>query len=255
MDGYEFLLVGDQERVRTITLNRPDKLNALNSGMMNELKRALVQADTDEEIACVVLKGAGNAFSTGADIQEFKDRNDEAAIRARAELTSEVHLLFRQIQVPVIAAVHQYAYAGGCGIALACDLVVAAEDAVFAYPEIQRGFVPAIVCANLIRIAGRRHAFDMLVTGRKIRAQEALAMNLVNQVVPRDQLDRVVSEMARQIAGYSRSALRMTKRLFYETAETDFESAIALARDMNIRMRQTSDFKKGVDTFLGEKRR
>lgn len=250
----QFVNVSYNDKVMIITLHRPEVYNALNTGLMRELKEALLHSNENPDVNCVVLNGAGDAFCTGADIKEFsKQTNNVDAAAERAILTKEVHALIPKLNKPVIASVHNYVFAGGCGIALACDLVVAADNAQFSYPEVKRGFVPAIVSPNLIRLTGRKKAFELLITGKKISAQEAYEIDLVNKVVPTARLEEETLRLASEISNYSLSALTMTKRLFYEVAETPFDEALEKARNANVAMRQTEDFKKGVQSFVDRK--
>ncbi|SHG04217.1 enoyl-CoA hydratase/isomerase family protein [Ornithinibacillus halophilus] len=253
MINPKYINLSFKDKVQIITLNRPDKYNALNTAMLYELKKVITHADESPDINCIVLNGAGKAFCSGADIKEFADvKEDSSAVEERANLSKEIHLLMRQIKKPIIASVHNYVFAGGCGIALACDLVVAADNAKFSYPEVKRGFVPALVTSNLIRIAGPRNAFDLLITGRKVDAKEALSMNLVNHVVPAENLEYETMKLAKQIADQSQTALTMTKELFYQVSELEFEKAMNLGRQVNVRMRKTDDFHKGVEAFVNK---
>lgn len=243
-----------ENRVGYITLNRPKSYNALNTELMRELKQSLLRFNDNEEVHCIVLRGAGNAFSAGADIKEFSSQTEnKKKIEERANLTMEIHQMMSELNKPVIASVHNYVYAGGCGIALACDLVIAADNAQFSYPEVKRGFVPAIVSPNLVRILDRKRAFDLLITGRRINANEAKDWGLVNEVVNIEQLETSTKVYAEQISSYSLNALKMTKRLFYEVVEGDFETALMTAKDSNVKMRQTDEFNDGVKKFINRK--
>ncbi|MGG1663690.1 enoyl-CoA hydratase/isomerase family protein [Brevibacillus sp. NRS-1366] len=251
---FEFLLMKTEDQITTITLNRPDKLNALNTGMMLELREAFTFAKEDHETKVVILNAAGKSFCSGADISEFKsDSNGSDAIRERGALSMEVYSMLHKIGKPVISSVQGYVLAGGCGLAMTGDLVIAADDAVFSYPEIQRGFVAALVMTNLTRLVGRRNAFDLLITGRRVHADEALKMGLVNLVVPREQLDESTIAMAKKIAGHSLGALQMTKNLFYRVTEMNAHDAMETSRDTNAMMRSTGDFTKGVNDFISKK--
>jgi enoyl-CoA hydratase/carnithine racemase len=250
----EFVKKTYHNKVMIITLNRPEVYNALNTELMRQLKAALLESNNNPDINCVVLNGNGDAFCTGADIKEFsKQTNNTDAAVERAKLTKEVHTIIPKLHKPVIASVHSYVFAGGCGIALACDMVVAADNTLFSYPEITRGFVPAIVSPNLIRLTGRKKAFELLITGKKISAKEAYEMDLVNKVVPLAELKEETMKLADTISGYSQTALMMTKKLFYEVAEVHFDEAIEIAKNANVAMRQTEDFKKGVNSFMNRK--
>lgn len=241
----------DEYKVMNIILNRPEVYNALNTGLMQELHDALIAGDSSQDVNCIVISGAGDSFCTGADIKEFgKQTGNVDAAQKRAELTKSVHKMISKLSKPVIASVHKYTLAGGCGIALACDIVIAADNTVFSYPEVIRGFVPAIVSPNLAKITGRKKAFELLITGDRITAEEANRLNLVNKIVPLSDLKSETEAFARKIAGYSQTAVSMTKKLFYEVVETPFDEAIEIAKDANVKMRQSDDFKRGVESFL-----
>lgn len=250
----ELLLKSVENKVGYLTLNRPKVYNALNTEIMRELKNGLTDLNIDHSVNCIVLKGAGDAFSTGADIKEFgSQKANKEKIEERAQLTMDIHKMISKLDKPVLASVHNYVFAGGCGIALACDLVIAADNAQFSYPEIKRGFVPAIVSPNLIRVLDRKRAFELLITGRKIKAKEALEWGMINIVVPLAELETRTKELAEQIASYSLNSLKITKNLFYEVAEGGFEEALETARNSNVKMRQTDAFKEGVEKFINRK--
>lgn len=250
----DYIDVSYKGKIMFITLNRPEVYNALNTGLMRELKEALLSSDDNPEVNCIVLRGSGEAFCTGADIKEFsKQTNNVNAASERAELTKEVHFIIPMLKKPIIASVHNYVFAGGCGIALACDMVIAAENALFSYPEIKRGFVPAIVSPNLTRITGRKKSFEMLITGSRIAAEEAHRLNLVNRVVPTDKLEEETLKFATTISEYSQTALIATKELFYQVTDVPFKEALETAKKANITMRQSEDFNKGVKDFIARK--
>ena len=236
----QVLLQEDGDGVRLITLNRPDKLNALDNALTNALLEALFAAAADPTVNALVLTGAGRAFCAGADVSEFAgmslSENPEAA-NARSRLTMRLHAAFVEIEVPVICAVNGFAMGGGCGIAIAGDMAVAAEGAVFGYPEARRNAVAAIVMANLVRQVGRKAAYELVSLGERIPARRALELGMVNRVVADD---RVVAEalgMAAIIAGQSRHTQRATKRLFHRVADMKLLDALEIGRDANLVMR------------------
>ena len=146
-----------------------------------------------------------------------------------------------------------YALAGGCGVALAADLVVASENALFGYPEIRRGFVPALVLVNLSKLVGRRRALEMILTGKRFGARQCLDWGLINQVVPDEQLETATTELAEMLAGLSASALARTKSLFYKASEQGLLDGLLTAKEVNEAMRKTKDFAAGVSEFKGER--
>ncbi len=247
----QILIKEKKDNIFFITLNRPDNFNALNNALMDELHAALTAFRDDDELHVAIVSGAGRNFCSGADIKQFGDKEAQTpeAIAKRADTSMQVHLLFAQIAKPIIISVRGYALAGGCGIAMAGDLVVASENAVFGYPEVKRGFVPALVLVNLSKIVGRRCALEMLLTGDKVGAVKALEYGMVNQVVPDGQLEAKTLELAEKLAAYSISALSNIKKQFYEALELSLEEGLLKAREGNIAMRQSKDFAAGVKNF------
>ena len=225
--------------VRVLTLNRPEKRNALDTALTQALLDALRAADADESVACVVLTGAGPGFCAGADLAEFKDLtpDNRHLVEARAELTMQLHLAFPKLAKPVVTAINGAAMGGGAGLAIAGDLAVMAEDATLGYPETRHGIVAAIVMANLVRQAGRKAAFELVALGEPIDAQRALALGLVNRVVPKAQLMDVALTLADKLAAVSRRAMRLTKQLFHEAADLPLAQALERGREANRRMR------------------
>jgi len=231
------LLVETRGAVRILTLNRPDKRNALNTELSRMLLEALRTADDDEAIRCVVLTGAGQAFCAGADLTEFKDLKDPKAAATRAELTMQLHLIFSKMVTPVVTAINGPAMGGGAGLAIAGDLAVMADGAKIGYPEAKHGIVAAIVMANLVRQVGRKAAFELVALAEPIDARRALALGMVNRVVAsRDLLDETM-KIADQLAAVSRAAMAQTKRLFHEVADLPLEAGLERGRDANKKMR------------------
>ena len=222
-----------------LTLNRPDKRNALNTALTQALLDALRAADGDEAIGCVVLTGAGQGFCAGADLSEFKELTPEKQhlVEARAELTMQLHLAFPKLAKPVVTAINGAAMGGGAGLAVAGDLAVMAEGAALGYPETRHGIVAAIVMANLVRQAGRKAAFELVALGEPVDAQRALALGLVNRVVPSARLMDEALALAQKLAATSRPAMRLTKQLFHEAADLPLAQALERGREANKRMR------------------
>ena len=232
-----------------LTLNRPDARNALNRALVDDLKRRLRRLDSDPAIKAIVITGADPVFCTGADLKEIAPVGVEAAF-ARAEASMELHRLLPRLRKPVIAAVNGHALAGGCGLALACDLVVAADTAQFGYPETPRGLVAALVMVNLTRLVGRRTALELLLTGRRTTADRARELGMINEVVGKAELMARALALAAEIGGHPTTAVSFTKSLFYEVAELPFDSALARARDVNLRMRMTDAGMRGAAAFF-----
>jgi len=233
------LLVEDRGAVRILTLNRPEKRNALNSDLTRALLEALRAADRDEAVGSVVLAGAGQGFCAGADLGEFKDLTPENhdLVDARAELTMQLHLAFPKMVKPVVTAVQGAAMGGGAGLAIAGDLAVMAEGAKIGYPETRHGIVAAIVMANLSRQVGRKAAFELVALGEVIDARQALALGMVNRVVPDAELMQEALALAEKLAAVGRPAMATTKRLFHEVADLPLERALERGREANQRMR------------------
>jgi methylglutaconyl-CoA hydratase len=235
-----------------ITLNRPAKRNALSSEMIELLHQALAQVDLDSGARVVLIRGAGKDFCAGLDLDELlasadksEDENTASALR--------LGTLFREIRrlpKPVIALVQGRALAGGAGLATACDLLIASKSSQLGYPEIQRGFVPAMVTTLLRRLTGEKMALDLILTGRVLSANEALTAGLVSRVVPDAELERRGSELANSLVASSGSALALTKRLFYELDGRGLHEGIELGARVNALARSTPDFREALARFL-----
>ena len=233
------LLIEDRGRVRILTMNRPEKRNALDNALTEALLEGLRAADAADAVNVVVLTGAGPAFCAGADLAEFKDltADNQPLVARRAELTMSLHEIFPRLSKPVITAINGAAMGGGAGLALAGDLALMAESAKLAYPEVKHGIVAAIVMPNLVRQAGRKAAFELVATGRTIGAARALELGMVNRVVPDAELMTATLALAGELAAVSRPAMALTKSHFYQVTERAFDEALALGRDANQRMR------------------
>ena len=231
------LLSEDKGAVRVLTLNRPEKRNALDTALSRALLEALRAADADEEVRCIVLTGAGPGFCAGADLSEFKGLRDPQAAETRAELTMQLHLAFSKMQTPVVTAINGAAMGGGAGLAIAGDLAVMAQTAKLGYPEAKHGIVAAIVMANLVRQIGRKAAFELVALGEPIDAARALELGMVNRVVPLAKLMSEALSLAEQLAAVAKPAMAQTKRLFHEVADLPLEAALERGRDANKRMR------------------
>ncbi len=238
--------------VLTLTLNRPEKRNALDAALIEALHAALDRADLDAEVRVVVVRGAGKDFCAGADLEELLDSalrtmedNERAALRL-----GRLFVRMRELPKPVVAIVHGRALAGGAGLATACDLVLAGESAQFGYPEIQRGFVPAMVMTILRRLTGERRAFELVATGRVVTASEALDLGLVSRVISDPELETGAAEAIVTLARSSGSALALTKRLLYELDGQPFSEGIALGARVNALARAHPDFRKAIAAFL-----
>lgn len=242
------LLIEDQGTVRVLTMNRPEKHNALNTALTQGLLSALREADGQPDIHAVVLTGAGKSFCAGADIGEFSalTPQDPQAVLARADLTTELHLVFSQMSKPVISAVRGNALGGGAGLAIACDLVVMSETVRFGYPELKHGIVAAVVMANLVRQVGRKQAFELVALAEPLDGAGARALGLCNRVVPDDQVLEQALELARTLASWSPLAMAATKRSFHRAADLALGPALQVGRDANVMMRGFRQEKGGA---------
>lgn len=245
------------EGIARLTLNRPAKRNALDDASVRALHDGLDVGERDEAVRVIAIQGAGSDFCAGADLQQLERIAAGADALENLDDASALGDLFiriRRAHKPVVALVHGNAIAGGAGLATACDLVLAREDAVFGYPEVHLGFVPAMVMALLRRALGEKRAFELVARGDRISAQHALELGLVNRVYPRDSFDDETDAYLRGFTARSASALRLTKRLLYGMDGLSFEEAIARGAEVNVLARATEDCKQGVRDFLAKKR-
>ena len=248
----ERVLAACESGVLTATLNRPDKRNAIDIEMIEALLALLERAELDAEVRVVALRGAGSDFCAGMDLGELlrsADRPIEENRRAALRF-AEIFLAMRRLPKPIVAVVHGRALAGGAGLAIACDLVVATESAQFGYPEVQRGFVPAIVMALLKRSVGEKVAFDLAATGRIVTASEAAALGLVSRVYEDSDFEEQAGEVVRALAASSASALALTKQQFYQLDGLGFAEGLRLGADVNAVSRTTPDFRAALQAFL-----
>jgi enoyl-CoA hydratase/carnithine racemase len=233
------LLIDDRGAVRALTMNRPDKRNALNLSLSEALYEALREADKTEAVRAIVLTGTGPAFCAGADLTEFAALSaaNAALVERRADITAKLHGVFSQLKKPVVTAINGAAMGGGAGLALAGDIALMSATAKLGYPEVKHGIVASVVMANLVRQAGRKAAFELVATGEPIDAARALTLGLVNRVVAPEGLMGEAMQTAQKLAAVAPQALAATKTLFYRVAELPFEQALEAGRDMNRRMR------------------
>ena len=235
----DFLLVEDRGAVRVLTMNRPEKRNALNTALTQALLDGLRAADAADAVRAVVLAGAGKGFCAGADLSEFKDLTPEKQhlVDERAELTMQLHLVFSKMAKPVVTAINGAAMGGGAGLAIAGDLAVMAASATIGYPETRHGIVAALVMANLVRQVGRKQAFELVSLGEPLTSRQALSIGMINRVVPDADLVPVTMELAQKLAAVSSPAMKATKHLFHEVADLPLEEALKRGRETNKSMR------------------
>ena len=248
----DVVLYSSEGSVARITLNRPEKRNALNDAVISGLKQALRSASIDKAVRVVVISGAGKDFCSGADLSALQKvagaSVSENAEDARSLL--ELFLLIRQVPVPVVAAVTGRALAGGCGLATACDLVLASASACFGYPEVKIGFVPAMVMAILRRNVSEKHAFELITRGAEISADQAKEFGLVNHVFGDESFEADVKSYVSEFEKMSASAMALTKTLLYQMDGLGFPEALETGADVNVIARLTDDCQKKVAKFL-----
>jgi methylglutaconyl-CoA hydratase len=246
------LLITIENSIRFLTLNRPEKRNALNDALISALKDALGDADSDESLRAIVIRAAGGDFCSGADLSALEKISKSSITENREDALNlmELFALIRSVKIPVIAAVRGRALAGGCGLATACDLVLASKNARFGYPEVKIGFVPAMVLAILRRNVSEKRAFELATRGFEFDAETAKSFGLVNEIFPEDNFDAAVLAYAAHYQKLSRSAVALTKNLLYQMDGLNFRAAIEAGVDINTIARTTDDCKEGIAKFL-----
>jgi methylglutaconyl-CoA hydratase len=250
--NFSKIIYETQNGIARITLNRPDKRNALDGELISELKEALGSSARDPQCRVVLLSGAGTDFCSGADLAGLEKTAQAGVLEnmADARSTAELFLAIRNHPHPVIAAVHGRALAGGCGIATACDIVLAAGSAQFGYPEVNIGFVPAMVMAILRRSISEKAAVELVVTGETISAARAYELGLVHRVYADEVFPAEVNAYAARLASKSASAVMLSKRLLYNMDSMSFEAALEAGVETNAIARTTDDCRRGIERFL-----
>jgi len=238
--------------VARITLNRPEKRNALDDEMIAGIRGGLGESAHDEAVHLVLITGAGNDFCAGADLAAIEQLSHGTVMEnvADARHLGDLFLEMRRYPRPIIAAVRGRALAGGCGIATAADFVLAAESAQFGYPEIKIGFVPAMVMAILRRSVSEKRALELLATGEIIPARTALEIGMITRVFADAAFDNEVQSYVAQLATRSSSALALTKSLFYQMDTVAFDAALSAGVQTNALARLTEDCQRGIQWFL-----
>ncbi len=245
----DLVLRGSRGRVGLLTLNRPEARNGLNSALLAQLDGGLRDMAADAGIGVIVLAANGPSFCAGGDLKEAATETEFWTQYDRAGQSMRVHELLPRLPKPVIAAVDGHAVAGGCALAMSCDLVIASDRAKFGYPEVGKGLVAAMAMVSLSRVVGRRQALDLLFSARIVDADEALRLGMVNRVVPHERLMDEVLAYATDMASKSAAALRVTKDLYRQVQEVDYDRALAYARDVNQMVRATKDARQGAADF------
>ncbi|MDQ6886748.1 MAG: enoyl-CoA hydratase/isomerase family protein [Gemmatimonadota bacterium] len=254
---------GDRPRIRVehtgsiarVKLARPEKKNALDRRMCDELHAELSRLGADADTRLIALSADGPDFCAGADLEALAamlDSSRELHL-ADAQALGRVFTTLRGLPKVVVAIVQGRALAGGAGLATACDIVLMHEAAEIGYPEVAVGFVPAMVMALLRRSVGEKRAFELVATGRRVNAREALDMGLATRVIPHERFQDAVSETLARLAAVPAEALWQTKRLFYELDGLDFGRGIALGAERNADARTTGEFRAGIRRFGSER--
>jgi methylglutaconyl-CoA hydratase len=255
--AYQRILYDVADTLARITLNRPEKKNALDELTIEELQAAFAEAGKNQNVKAVALTGAGKDFCAGIDLSALQKISHAPVLENLEDAGRLVNLFLtmRHLPKPIVALVCGRALAGGCGLATACDLVLAAENARFGYAEVKIGFVPAIVTTLLRRSVTEKRAFELIVGGQVIDAREAERVGLINHVYPDDEFEQRSSEFLMTLTQNSGSAMMLTKRLLYHIDGMTFEMAMQTGVEVNTIARMTDDCRQGVGRFLESKKK
>lgn len=248
------LIQTKENSILTLSLNRPEKRNALNDSLIDSLKDALTSADKDEELRAIMIKGEGKDFCSGADLSALQKISESDVLEnlEDAEGLMKLFVLMRKVRIPIIAAVHGRALAGGCGLATACDIVLASRSSFFGYPEVKIGFVPAMVMAILRRNLSEKRSFELITQGFNFSADEAETFGLINRVFDDETFENDVNDYINIYKKVSRSAVVLSKKLLYQMDGMTFDTAIEVGAEVNTIARLTEDCQKGIAKFLNK---
>ena len=248
-----FILQEKKDRIGIITLNRPEKRNAINSIIITELKAAFSSFEKDPQVKIIILRANGKVFSAGADLQylqELQSNNFDENLKDSNSLKDLFWQIYNLSKV-VIAEVHGHAIAGGCGLMTVCDYAFAVPEAKFGYSEVKIGFIPAIVMVFLLRKIAEARAKELLLSAKLITASRAYEIGLINKIIPASELSVYTEGFASDLASSnSASSMGMTKKLISEVQDLAIEDALNLAAETNAGVRQSADCKKGIAGFL-----
>jgi methylglutaconyl-CoA hydratase len=251
--NMEFIEYSVKDRIGYITMNRPEKRNALSHEMVSELKIAFKTAEDDEAVKVIILKAKGEAFCAGADLEYLQKLQDFSYEQNVADSThlKELFLMIYELKKVVVAQVQGHALAGGCGLATVCDFVFAVPEAKFGYTEVKIGFIPAIVMVFLMRKIGEARAKELLITGSLLLADEARTAGLINHIVSRDRLHKEVQKFAANLVkSNSGNSMGITKQMISKVQSLSLKDALTFAAEMNAKTRASEDCKKGIAAFL-----
>jgi methylglutaconyl-CoA hydratase len=252
--GLKNILYKVENGIAEIMLNRPEKMNSLDEELIHDLGDMMRDFSVNEEVKVVVITGAEGNFCSGLYLDYLQKISEYDILQNKEDSRRFKDMLMNvyNCSKPVIAKVKGYCLAGGCGIASACDIIVADETAKFGYTEVKIGFIPAIVMLFLLKRVSETHAKDLLLTARMIGSDEAYRMGFINQYVPSAELDAKVSDICEMMKKNSTSSLKLTKEMFSNISGMDFENALEYACDLNAITRMTPDCKNGVAKFLNK---
>ena len=248
------LLYEVADRVCTITLNRPQRRNALSANLVNELIVALETAGADPRVGSVILTGAGGVFCSGGDLSQMTGGGSEPSGVPWRGGFPELNIAFTRVGKPVIAKIRRYAMAGGLGLVAACQFAIAEDNANFSTPEIDRGLFPMMIMANIFRTVHRRKGLELILLGERISADEAADMGLINRAVPSDQLDAACHELATKLAAKPPNTMRLGLEAFYAQSDMSFEDALPYLSGKLLEALSSPDAREGITAFL-EKRK
>ncbi len=249
--SYQYLLYEKRERIGYVTINRPEKLNALNAATVRELWNVFHEIAHDDEVGVVILTGAGDkAFVAGADIAELAEQTPIGG-RETARFGQQLLSFIERLGKPVIAAINGYALGGGCELAMACTIRIASENAKLGQPEVRLGLIPGYGgTQRLARLIGKGRALELLLTGEMISAEEAYRLGLVNRVTSREELMPTAEKIARQILSNAPLAVRFCLEAVTAGMEMPLEEALLLEATLFGLCAATEDFREGTQAFL-----
>jgi methylglutaconyl-CoA hydratase len=252
--NYKRIIIEEVGLTKKIVLNRPEKRNSLDEFMIGELKDAFEKISNDVETRSIILTGAGNHFCSGLFLDYVLKISKFDILQNKEDSKSfkDLLLLIYNCRKPVIAMVDGYALAGGCGMASACDLIVATDTAKFGYTEVKIGFIPAIVMIFLLKRISETHAKDLLLTSRFMESDEALRIGFINYLVKQNEIESFTYKLCEDINKLPMSSMSLTKEMFKNVPSMSFESALEYAVDLNAATRMTEECKSGIADFLNK---
>lgn len=254
---FQYLLYKVEDRISYITLNRPDKRNALNETFVSELQTAFKQATDDKNIKVIILNANGDVFSAGADLAHLQHLQQNSFEENLKDSNHLMELLLQIYHCPkaVIAQLEGHAIAGGCGLATVCDFIFAVPETLMGYTEVKIGFIPAIVMVFLIRKIGEAKTKELLLTGNLINAEKAYGMGIINQIKDKNSIQQEVKKFAKSICtGVSSEAYQSSKELMIAIQEMPLQEGLKYAAKQNALSRNSADCKKGIQAFLNKEK-